>query len=390
MTTDVVQLNARRAEAIEQSGWGRSFRFVQPRNAAFWTFVAMVGAGVVFWTESLVTEAGNARFGPAIGMAAVLFAVYGGLFWWFTQRIDRYSSIPARLMVLAFMWGGFAATWVMAVHGNNALREIYAKSLGQDFVQNWGPALAAPFTEELSKGVGLLLLIALAPRLINTAYDGFILGAMLGLGFQIVEDIHYAINAATSDFGAHALYSAIKIVALRSAVGFTAHILYSSILCAGLVYLLGRPQQPRRVGLGLLLITIPVVLHMIWDAGAGFASVHVLLTPVSQVATFIVALVIVVRVFKLTVPAERDQMRDVLAPEVATGVLRADELEAVVGDRKARKRFRKDPTTRAERRARKNVIEATFDLAHAIADASGRDTAQVTFARAELARVRAS
>ena len=40
------------------------------------------------------------------------------------------------------------------------------------------------------------------PRVIRTAYDGFIVGAFTGLGFEILEDIYYALNSAPDEFGA--------------------------------------------------------------------------------------------------------------------------------------------------------------------------------------------
>lgn len=52
-------------------------------------------------------------------------------------------------------------------------------------------------------GFGLLLLIALAPRLVRTAFDGFVLGAFLGLGFEILEDISYGLNSGASQRGAN-------------------------------------------------------------------------------------------------------------------------------------------------------------------------------------------
>ena len=40
---------------------------------------------------------------------------------------------------------------------------------------------------------------------------------------------------------------------------------YTAVFCAGLVYLLGRPAEPRRVGRALLLMATAMLLHGIWD-----------------------------------------------------------------------------------------------------------------------------
>src|SRR6202012_2114112 len=157
-------------------------------------------------------------------------------------------------------WGGFAATGAMAANANTAILSLYTKLFGQTWALNWGAGLAAPFTEETAKGAGLLLLIALAPRQVRTAFDGFIMGAFIGLGFQIIEDITYALTSAGSQFGANQIGASIGTIVLRMVSGVAAHILYSAIFCAGLVYLVGRPAEPRKVGRGLLLVAIPMLL----------------------------------------------------------------------------------------------------------------------------------
>ena len=200
MTTTIADLDRARNIALDLSGWGRRFTFYQPRNFAFWGYLALVGTGI-FLSAAKLAHDFNA-YGEAIVLAVTSFAIYAALFWWFTQRIDHYGKLPAKLMVVAFLWGGFAATFTMAANANTAILALYAKGFGQSWALSWGAGLAAPLTEETAKGSGLLLLIALAPRLVRTAFDGFILGAFIGLGFQIIEDIVYAMTSAGSQFGA--------------------------------------------------------------------------------------------------------------------------------------------------------------------------------------------
>lgn len=387
MTTTTDAAARRRAAAIENSGWGRSFTFYQPRNAAFWVYLALVASGAFTFATMLMTSAG--AYARAIAVSAVLFAVYGAIFWWFTQHIDRYSRQPVGLIVAAFAWGALAATWVMAAHANTALITLYAKIFGQAWALDWGAGLAAPFTEEIAKGIGLLLLIALAPRLIRTAFDGFIVGAFLGLGFQIAEDIVYALNSAGTQFGANQVAAAMGTVWLRMAVGVAAHILYSAVFCAGLVYLLGRPAEPRRVGRGLALMATAMLLHGIWDSLGALVRGNATLLILGFVVVIVAALYIVVRVFRLTVPREREFLQDILAPEVDAGVVTVDEFAAMCGDHTARKVFRRSGADRRGRRRNGHVLDAVADLADALATSHGRGTPAVEFARAEVGRVRA-
>lgn len=386
-TTTLADLDRARDIALDLSGWGRRFSFYQPRNCAFWGYLALVGIGVLVFAATLARE--YDAYGQAIGLAVTLFAIYAALFWWFTTHIDRYAKLPAKLMVIAFLWGGFAATGAMAANANDAILDLYGKTFGQVWALNWGAGLAAPFTEETAKGSGLLLLIALAPRQVRTAFDGLILGAFIGLGFQIAEDVTYAMTSAGTQFGANQIGASIGTIVLRMVSGVAAHILYSAIFCAGLVYLLGRPAEPRKIGRGLLLVATPMLLHGTWDSLAAIAGPSALTLMGLLIAVIVIALVIVVRVYKLTVKRERDFVRDVMAPEVARNILNAAELDAVAGNRKARKAYRKVSGKRRERKRARYVLNAAYGLADELAAARGADTDRVRFARAEVGRIRA-
>ncbi|PBJ01722.1 hypothetical protein BKP42_03840 [Rhodococcus erythropolis] len=383
-TTD--NLITARVDAIENSGWGRSFTFYQPRNAAFWVYLMLVVTGA-FKLFSMLSASAPA-YGDAIALSIVLFGVYGAVFWWFTHHIDRYARQPVKLIVVAFLWGSFAATWVMAANANDAILALYAKTFGQVWAKDWGAGLTAPFTEEIAKGVGLLLLVALASRLVRTAFDGFILGAFIGLGFQIFEDVLYALNSAASQFGADPVGAAMSTIMLRMVFGVAAHTLYSAIFCAGLVYLLGRPAEPRRVGRGLILMASAMLLHGLWDSAAALSQGKAILLFPLFVVMITAALVLVFRVFRMTVPRERQFLRDVLTPEVERGVITVDELTALCGDRKARKTFRKSAASHADRKRNGYVLEAAADLADALAQARGTESDRVEFARSEVSRIR--
>ena len=90
--------------------------------------------------------------------------------------------------------------WI-ALPANTALLEIWTKAGGTEFATKWAAGLTAPINEEFAKALGLVLLIGLAPRLVRSAYDGFIIGAFIGLGFQVFEDVLYVYNGAAQSFG---------------------------------------------------------------------------------------------------------------------------------------------------------------------------------------------
>ena len=376
-------LRGRRA-AIEATGWGNGFTLWQPRNACFWIYLGVLGYGV--WTLFGLIDAQIRVFGTALAASTVIFSLYAALFWWFTTRIDRYSRQPLSLVVAAFVWGGFAAPWAIALSGNSALLGLYAKLFGQDYVLDWGPGTTAPIFEELGKGAGVLLLMYLAPHVIRTAYDGFIVGAFAGLGFQIVEDIYYALNSASDQFGSDQLSTSLSTVFLRMATGFTAHILYTAVFGAGLVFLLGTVAQRRRPGRGVGLMLTAMALHFLWDSTTGLSGGDPAGTWLLILAITLLAFAVVVTVFRLTVRPEREAMRAVMVPEVENGVLTTEELDALAGGWRQRRAYRRGGHGHPQRKLRRHRLEAAHDLADQIAAAGGHETERVRFARAELAR----
>src|SRR6202008_426503 len=126
--TTVADLDHARDIALDLSGWGRPFTFYQPRNCAFWGYLMLVGVGFLGFVSTLARE--DDAYGEAIALAVTSFAIYAALFWWFTQYIDHYAKLPAKLMVVAFLWGGFAATGAMAATATTAILALSGKMFG--------------------------------------------------------------------------------------------------------------------------------------------------------------------------------------------------------------------------------------------------------------------
>ena len=234
----------------------------------------------------------------------------------------------------------------------------------------------------------MLLLIALVPRAVATAFDGFILGAFIGLGFQIVEDLTYALGSAGAQFGANPVSNAALTIALRIGLGLGSHAVFSAIFCTGLVYALGTRAQPRRLGRGVLLMLTAMAFHGVWDDDGALVGNSTLVVVLSWIGLTALFLFVASRVYAMTVGPERGYLRAVLAPEAAVGVLTTEEVDTLAGDRHARRAYRKAAHGRAEHLRRGLVLEAARDLADELARTSGADDDRVRYARQEVARVR--
>ncbi|MGW7684006.1 PrsW family intramembrane metalloprotease [Kribbella sp. NPDC054772] len=371
-------------DAIEQSGWGQPFRFLQPHNVAFWVYVLGVGGGAL--TMLKYYGPGAQFYTPALAGGVILFGLYLVPWLLVLRHHNRFTAQPAGLLAAGFVWGGVAATFWIALPANGALLSIWTKIGGTSFAADWAAGLTAPINEEFGKALGLVLLIGLAPRLVRSAYDGFIIGAFIGLGFQVFEDVLYVYNGATQLYGVDQLGSSLRVFVIRGAAGIVSHALFSAIFCAGLMWVLGRTRGERNIVRGVLTMLMAMLFHFAWDDMTGLSNGGVW----AGILPFLITIVELTALFYVLRHAaghERTWIRALLTPELATGAIDPPLLDAVSGLRRDRKRYRKHLHSRRKARHR---MEAASDLAHEIARANGADSPGVNYARAELLRLHAN
>jgi RsiW-degrading membrane proteinase PrsW (M82 family) len=370
----------RRRRAIEQSGWGEDFRLVQPHNLAFWVYCLLVVVGALVLSGQISIAA--AAYSGALISGVIAFGLLAVGYLWFIHYEDRYTTVPAKLAAAGFVWGAVAAIGAFALLGNDAVMSLYSKTFGASFAFDWGAALTAPVDEELAKGAGVLLLLTLAPRLVRSPFDGLILGAFVGLGFQISEDISYAFIGAANSFGD--VGAAWGTIVVRTLSSISSHWMYTAVFGAGLVWFVGRPDVPARKWLGAGLMLAAMLMHGLWDASAAIAGSSDLgwLVPTLVTAGLIS---VFVWIYRSAVPIEREWMRELMAPEVQSGVVTPAELDALAGSRSTLRGYiRAQPN----RQTAERVLAAETDLARQIARDGGAETPGVERSRAAVAQAR--
>ena len=348
-------------------------------------FVALVVTGLFKMVQMFAPLAGY--YAPAFSAGAAIAVVSTlGWAWWF-HHLDRFERQPFTVVLACFLWGGLAAPFAIGVAGNGALGSLYSKIGGAVWGADWSAGLSAPFVEESAKAAGFILILGLAHRLVRTPADGIFLGAFIGLGFQTFEDFLYVVAAATAGFGSDQIGAVTGGIVTRALSDIVSHPMFSALVCAGLVYLIGTPAQPRRVGRGLLLIGAGMGIHLILDSLSVLSADSGIPAIVLLLAELVLGLGVLWYAFRVADYREREFARDILRPEVSAGVLSADELEALTGHRQ-RRTYLKASANRRERRRRKHVLSAALDLCTDLADADGADTTDVIASRAEVSRVR--
>jgi protease PrsW len=216
--------------------------------------------------------------------AIVLFGLYAVPFWVFISSMDFLEREPPLLMATVFAWGGLVAT-TAAIPGNQAVHDLLAKIISPAFAVTWGPALAGPTIEESVKALGVVMIVLVARKQINSVLDGMVYGALAGLGFQVVENVIYAVNAVALAGRGDGIGPVIATFFLRGFLaGLWSHTLFSALAGAGIAWFIVRADKPRgQRWLGLAIgLGVAWLLHFCWNSplfadGIGDGAAGVLL-----------------------------------------------------------------------------------------------------------------
>lgn len=218
---------------------------------------ALVGAGILILVIAL---SGGPR---ELVVAAVLaFLPVGPLvacYLW----LDRYEPEPRMLLAMGLVWGACVATAAAIL-----LQGIGGLVAGMDEVAMI--AVAAPITEEATKGAFLLLMLWWRRGELDGMLDGIVYAGMVGIGFAFVENILYLAAAynGTDGMGPGGTEALTTTFIVRCLVSPFAHPLFTAFIGIGAGIAVGSRTSGGRF---LALSTgyaMAVLTHALWNSAA--------------------------------------------------------------------------------------------------------------------------
>jgi RsiW-degrading membrane proteinase PrsW (M82 family) len=246
--------------------WGRQVSIFQPRQPAFWLFLALAPIGLLVFA---VEEAAMTGLETAFVLSWALMMVYAVPVAFLIYRLDLFEREPKSMLAGAIVWGGVIAT-SLAILANEAWLSVIGKVTTPDFAAQWGAAIVGPGVEETLKLMGVVTLFLIASDEFDGVMDGFVYGAMIGLGFAVVEDVSYFFIAAAAVPGAvNQAGPVIDTFLIRvGAGGLYGHVLFTGLSGIGFAYLVTQRTValPRRIGGAALCIAAAVAAHAIWNS----------------------------------------------------------------------------------------------------------------------------
>jgi RsiW-degrading membrane proteinase PrsW (M82 family) len=232
---------------------------------AFWLFsVFLAGSVLVVSSEQLGYVA---TLPGAWLLSLVLLAVTAIPAGIIIYRFDQFEPEPASLIAVAVIWGGLIALTFAALT-NSYFLSFLQNHLSPGTFDAWGPAIVAPIDEELYKGAGLVAIYLMAKGEFNSLMDGLVYGAMIGLGFQVMENVQYFLHAAAQS-GVDQLGAVVGTYFVRVVLaGLYSHTLFSGLMGFGFAYAVTRRDvsRPRRFGVAALFAVLAWAAHFVWNS----------------------------------------------------------------------------------------------------------------------------
>jgi protease PrsW len=191
-------------------------------------------------------------------LAAVPVPLLVAVFLW----LDRYEPEPWRYLTTALGWGAVMAT-TLGVAFTALGSHLSGSSARLDGVV-W-----APLTEEMAKGLFIVLVVLLRRHELDGLLDGIVYAGMVGVGFAFTENVLYYVWAYNGDaVQPGGLGAATGLFILRGVMSPFAHPLFTSAVGIGMGLALHTRRPAMRVLWPLLGYAVAVGLHAAWNGSA--------------------------------------------------------------------------------------------------------------------------
>ena len=232
------------------------------RKTFFYAGVALTSAcGILalalYLGQSVAVGHGVVPFAVALPLAILpIPLLLAGILW-----VDRLEPEPRGNLVFAFAWGAGIAALVALLVNTAGLEYVTQPALGASTGEFVSATFAAPVVEETLKGAVLAGLLWRRRAEFDGPTDGIVYAAMVGLGFAMIENVGYYVNALVTPMrGGIALLGATFV--LRGLLSPLLHPMFTAMTGLGVAHAARRRGGGWAVALGWL---AAVVLHMFWN-----------------------------------------------------------------------------------------------------------------------------
>ncbi|MGZ4113977.1 MAG: PrsW family intramembrane metalloprotease [Actinomycetota bacterium] len=321
--------------------WGFQTSLLRWREPAFYVYVALVAYGLVHTVtqQNVLRTVSPGGWLLSWALLTPLYAlpIIVAVIW-----LDLYEREPASLMLGAVVWGAVVATTI-ASRANDGWLAVISHLANPVFAVRWGPSITAPFDEELAKFLGVVAIYQIARTEIDDLMDGFVYGALVGLGFAIVEDVFYFIAVYGGSTAAVLSGFWVRVVS----AGLYGHVLYTALSGMGLAYFVTRRGEvplARRFAVMIGLLLAAMAAHALWDSPlfdfvprGPLTLGNALLIPLAMAVKGLPFLIFLAALVWLARRREERWFASIMTSEVGLGGITEEELEVLTRPRLRRR-----------------------------------------------------
>lgn len=218
-----------------------------------------------------------AVFYRALALSSLLATVPLAILWF----LDRRERENPWLFAAALFWGACIAT-ALAFPFNTAFFQVadawvrehpaVAAALGPEAATLLAAPLSAPLVEETAKALGVLALWWLLRAEFDNMRDGLVYGALVGLGFELTENVRYLTLAAVQA----GIAGLARGVWVRGILGGLKHAVFTATVGAGIGSARHLRDRRARVLVPALAFGAALVQHAAWNGIASSAITRAL------------------------------------------------------------------------------------------------------------------
>jgi len=258
-------------------------------------------------------------------------------------RYDRYDREPFGLVLQNYLWGGLGAIF-FAIIGSSLIYYVLSFFIpNQAQLERIEVILVAPFVEEITKG--LFLLLVFFNKKFDNVTDGLVYGGAIGLGFGMTENFLYFIAYGGTTFSAW-----MTIVIIRTLFSGVMHCAATAIFGAFLGYAKFK-NIFYKITFPLIGLFIAMFIHFAWNYSVSFEST----TLIGFIFVFFTVIIFII-VFSVAIFSEKRIIYRELLEETMNGLIPAEHLEILNSSKRNRSGW-------VDERIRKLYISAATTLA---------------------------
>ena len=258
--------------------------------------------------------------------AIVPTILFVNLVWW----LDRYEREPLWLLALAFAWGAIPAVLLVFVPEIlvDRLLDSVLPAGGLKNALSFG--VSPPLFEESAKGIFLIGFLLVFWSEFDDPLDGIVYGSMVGFGFALTENMFYFIGAASQGGVAGELFN----IALRAGLFGLNHAFFTAWTGLALGWARTHSGALNRVAVPVLGWLTAMFFHSVHNLGAAFAQATVCLSFLIALLSDWGGILVLTIIAFMLIGREREWLVAELRPEVASGLLSAQDYEVLISSRR--------------------------------------------------------